>query len=301
MSKNDELRAQVKETVFMPDVVERLDLGPIRHGKIYSIYHEEKEPSLHIYPTSYWDYSTGQGGDQIRFVMDVTGMSYSKTLRWLMRMTDTAMPAVKGRHQGKQVEDLTERFLNEPEGGRESIQAWKELVDKAGWPINWQVPLTLFHCKVAKHALWIPHKDAEDRIVGIKVRSLYTGKKSSVRGSTFTCRLYRPAHPVYPHQPSAAILVEGESDCWSMWNYILSDPEARPRYRVFALPSGANTWNSDFARELREYRLVWLMLDDDTAGNIARDRICKALDHVVPIRVPGGRVAEALKEGWNPM
>ena len=128
----------------------------------------------------------------------------------------------------------------------------------------------------------LPHFLTEHPIVGVKVLD-FAGSKLSVKGSTFTRRLYQPFHQLQPlyRRKKVALLVEGEPDCWS----------AHKAYGVgmdvFALPSGAGSWKPAFADELAGYEHVAVCFDNDEAGRKARDDVRFTLgDRMVDWPVP---------------
>lgn len=63
---------QIKSNLSIADLLNRLSLEINASGCIYSIYKEEKTPSLHIYfdTNSFYDFSTKTGGDVIQFYAD---------------------------------------------------------------------------------------------------------------------------------------------------------------------------------------------------------------------------------------
>ena len=68
--------ALVKERWTIREICQLKNIE-ICHNKIKSIYREEDTSSLHIYDrtNSYYDFSTGQGGDVITFYKIVNGLN----------------------------------------------------------------------------------------------------------------------------------------------------------------------------------------------------------------------------------
>src|SRR5690606_29025529 len=101
------------------------------------------------------------------------------------------------------------------------------------------------------------------------------------------------------------ILAEGESDTWSLTCLGI------PAVDVYGLPSGAGRWRDEFFYQLRPYRRLYLALDSQQpngdpvpAGRAAAQSLSPAVQHddneVTVLEVPGGRVAEAVRDGWQP-
>lgn len=295
--------------VPMVDVIDMCGLGPVnRQKKIPSIYQEERTPSLHVYEYDFFDFSTGQGGNQIRFVMDYFSCSYMKALQFLARGearwgmdTHKPKPAPKKRTPA----DLTRIWEEQPL----MDDNWKDRameVIREKWPtIHLGDLVYQFGSKVVHGAIWTPHYNSDRTLVrGIKSRSLISGKKTAVPGSQFTHHLYYCHGPFSP-TPAASIIVEGESDCWVMSKLLKGE-----HVQVFGLPSGANVWNNAWIEELVG-DTVYLALDNDDAGQAATEKIAsKLIDEdqnggdrfkVKVLEVPGGRVAEAAAAGWKPV
>lgn len=286
-------------TIPMVDVIEMVGLGPVKHHKIHSIYREEKTPSLHVYDLDYFDFATGQGGDQIRFVMDHFGCSYGKAVQFLTgRAGRFHVPDKIPPKKPKEKRDFNRMYVNA--GGGPDYGKWRaefDLLRKRKWP---SVPTKriLDVTKIVEGAHWTPHYDRDWKtITGIKVRSLYPGNyKSAVPGSTFTDSLYRPW---VTNNPEGVVLVEGESDAWVMGHYA-------PRHQVYGLPSGAATWRDDWLDQLCGAALpVSMMLDRDMAGVLATEKIALLLDQAAcTYRIfeppTDGRVAESIGVGWKP-
>ena len=74
---------QIKDQVNILDLVNRLGLNPNKSGFIKSIFKEEKNPSLKIYPesNSFYDYSAGKGGDVISFVESYFKIDFKEAIK----------------------------------------------------------------------------------------------------------------------------------------------------------------------------------------------------------------------------
>jgi len=294
----DELRDILKASVTMFDVVELLGLEPPnRQGKIRSIFSEDNTPSLQLYDDHWYDFSTGKNGDQISFVREVTGCTYGEAIS---KLSGNVGPG-DYRKKRKPVEiekiDLTDRFVEEPEGNAEAYERTAQWVEEK-WPVLKLEELLKFGVKVTQHALWIPHKDQDGVVRGIKVRNTYTGGKVAVTGSQFRHTLYSIRQPSY--QP-VALLLEGESDTWCAESWVRKH-YLRPKVMVYGLPSGAALWNNDWHHDLNRHELIGLGLDDDEAGRGASSRIRESigLKRSASITIPNGRFAEAMQsaDSW---
>lgn len=302
------LKEAIKNSVTMFEVLDILGWEvPGSSHKIRSIYNtEDRTPSLHIYDYSYYDYSTGQGGDQIRFVMDTQGCTFGKALQILGRRCSSAVRVRDLPEKAPEgSEDFTKTFDDAARGDHDARLMADRLV-LANWPHLDLGTIEAMGVKVLDTSLWIPHYDKHGAVRGIKIRSLPSGSKYSVSGSFFGSQLYRPS-PLYFGRAKwdgcgdTVVLVEGESDCWSATVAL----EDNPKVDVLALPSGAGYWRNTFTYELLGYDTVYICLDDDDAGHKATAKIKDRLNETTSftgslgvLHPPGGRTSEAVGDGW---
>lgn len=292
----DKQRDQIKATVTMDDVCERLGIHVPRDRKIRSIYRDEKTPSLHVYKADYYDYSTGQGGDVIRFVMDAKGWSYPQAIRWISRSNASSFVSTRMKEEQEEVADLTDLFTDMAEAQHNDRQLWAEYSLH-----KWGVPLFRIEewgSKITLHGeLWTPHWH-NGRVRGIKRRTLH-GKKMSVTGSQYTHGLYYPKGSL-GEADNDVFIVEGESDVWAL-KFHMSEADAV----VVGLPSGASLWRDKWRNDLAYAHKIYVATDKDDAGTEARKRIVGSITSmpnnppVYNLYPPGGRVAEALMAGYR--
>lgn len=297
MSDMQRLRDQIKATVTMDDVCERLGIRIPRDRKIRSIYGPDKTPSLHLYKADFYDYSTGQGGDVIRFVMDHQGWSFPRAVKWIARVSSGSFVTTRREEEVPEDADLTdewEAIVTRPITNG-YYQNW-DMYTNAKWGLDLRTVLA-YGSTLAGVELYTPHWHG-NKVRGIKVRTLYK-QKLSVPGSKYTYGLYRPTLPEEPADPfRRAVIVEGESDTWALTRH-LEDAQ----FDVYGLPSGAGLWRDSWRQKLKGYQALYVALDSDEAGNEATKRITGSLlsdpdiSDVYVMSPPGGRVAEALTSG----
>jgi len=305
MDDDEEFRRLCESARSVP-MIEVLDLLDLEHpnssGHIHSIFHAENTPSLHVGSGSrddnlWYDFSTGKGGDAIAFVREYFGCSFMKAVRFLVSHADPDLDRRTEKREAKVevIPDLTNHVrdvsMHTTTLDRVEVQNW--MADR--WPVDPYWAFDSFDLRVVRTndrlELWAPHYHHTGGISGVKIRTL-DGKKLAVPGSKFV-DLYTSA-PHLPVQTSVAWLVEGESDAWSL-AYVVE-----PAQRVFGLPSGAAMMKPEWVGILSRYDKVMLALDNDPAGNAAMLKWAEKLDNTSFAYIPGGRVAEALSEGWAP-
>lgn len=289
--RDNHLRDHVKATVTMYQALDLLGMEPPdRSHKIASLDNPgERTPSLHIYDDHWFDYSTGQGGDVISFVMAARNIGFRDALQLLSGRT---LPGQVSRNPSPPpkpppLPDLTLCFIKElavadPHPAEELVAT--------RWPYLTLEFLLDHGIKAAERGLWAPHRDATGKVRGIKIRNYRNGAKHAVAGSRFTTRLYRvrtaPSAPV-------AVIVEGESDTWCVQKW-LDDNHLSADAAVFGLPAGAGTWHRAWEPDLGDRHVV-IAFDGDDAGQTAAGKLTDILGpRAVSIIPPDGRVAESI-------
>ena len=74
----------VNESLSMADVARHFGYTPNRSGFIKSPFKEERTASCKLYPRSFYDFSSGTGGDIIRFASAVLGLNNWEACRYLI-------------------------------------------------------------------------------------------------------------------------------------------------------------------------------------------------------------------------
>jgi len=285
----------VAREVRMETILDLLGMDPPDSGhKIRSVNNpDENVPSLHIYEYDFYDFSTGQGGDQIEFVKMVQGCNFWRALTFICQAE--GMDGTRAEPFAERaLLDLTDRFESEPPGCATFRQNARERVAR-NWPYLTLEDVESFGVKVAQYALWVPFW-YEGKIVGIKTRgTMGADNKMSVKGSRFTTGLYSV---LYRPEATHAWICEGESDTWCLSKALRGDE----RQAVYGLPAGAGAVQARWFNGW-PYETTFLLLDDDPAGRKAAAKIQEALGEDYDIQgllLPGGRLAEALANGWAP-
>lgn len=276
-----------KSLVTCVEAAELLGFEPNSGSKIPSFANpDERTPSLHVYDgdAGWFDYSAGEGGDVIDFVMRATGLEFGKALSQLIHRSLRAgrEPGDVERQPVRQIVDFTDRL---PTADPLNGQIW-----------NWHQRLGVdlpTSCRVLDGNLLIPHAD-QDGVYGVKVRHP-DGRKEAWPGSQFTKRLYDPRGWLeMKYRSTRCIVAEGETDCWALRQF---EPY------VFALPSGASCWKDHWMKDLEPFDRIWLCMDNDRAGNDARDKLTRRIGFLRTehLRVPPlyNDARAAIQAGWR--
>ena len=74
------LAAAIREAVPMAQAAEYYGLEANRSGFALCPFHREDTPSLKLYPQGFYCFGCGKGGDVIRFVMELFGITFSQAV-----------------------------------------------------------------------------------------------------------------------------------------------------------------------------------------------------------------------------
>jgi len=76
---------QIKQSVTMPEVAAMYGLTVNRSHKAICPFHEDKKPSMHVYPgrRGYFCYVCGKGGDVITFTERLFGLTFQDAMKKL--------------------------------------------------------------------------------------------------------------------------------------------------------------------------------------------------------------------------
>lgn len=233
-------------------------------------FHAEDTASLAVWADHWHCFGCGKGGNGVDFIALVLGGSRGKAKAWLEGAAgeEIEWAELNTRREPEPV-DLTEQFERESEWG--DSRAAREYCERQ-WPHLTQINGTFqrlqeWGVRAGRNCLLIPHEDAEGVVRGVKVRSLTTGRKLAFPGSTYP-QLYSVIGRLGAAQ---ALLVEGESDTWTM---TLQSPAD---IQVLGLPSGCNTWRR-YLPELSTYEHAYVALDNDEPGEAAAQAIIEELN-----------------------
>ncbi|MGD8305925.1 MAG: AAA family ATPase [Ignavibacteria bacterium] len=98
---------EIKDRINITELVTQLGLMPDRYGFIKSIYKEESHPSLKLYPdtNSFYDFSSGKGGDVINFFADYKQLDNGDAIRILAEKLKIDNGNSKKLNNGKNMGD----------------------------------------------------------------------------------------------------------------------------------------------------------------------------------------------------
>lgn len=255
----------------MMTVTEVLDLLGVEVDSNHKFtLRDERTPSVHDFGDHWWDFGAGKGGDVIDLVRELCRgengemMPYNKALTMLMHK------ALKAGREPGDVERQAPRELVD------FSEQWNRA--ETGWVHEWEgIYVHAFGLATSDSGILVPHR-RDGRIYGVKVRG-HDGSKTSWPGSQFTYSLYHPyGWNSIDLDLEVAIITEGESDCWVVEAAV--QPEGTFVPDVFALPSGAGSWKDSWLKDLEPYSRVIVIMDNDPAGQKARQKLESKIGHL---------------------
>ena len=79
----NDLAAAIREAVPMAEAAQFYGLEVNRSGYALCPFHREDTPSLKVYPQGFYCFGCGKGGDVIRFVMELYGLTFAQAAQRL--------------------------------------------------------------------------------------------------------------------------------------------------------------------------------------------------------------------------
>lgn len=106
--------AEVRRLVSAREVAERHSLYPNRSGFVCCPFHNEKTPSLKLYPNGTWHcFGCNRGGSSIDFVMELYGLAPLEAVRRLNEDFHLALPLDKPPDKAEQVAIQRKKEIND--------------------------------------------------------------------------------------------------------------------------------------------------------------------------------------------
>lgn len=290
--------AEVKAAISPVSVLEAFGIDVPFSGKINSPWNQaDHTPSCHVYDDHVYDFSTGQGGDVIDLTMALTDKDFRDAKRWLSQLIQFNGPELV--EVKKQSEKPLKFFTEDYRAITNSWTVAMQEMVRTRWGISPAELLEVADVRAVQDTLYIPHW-FEGEVVGVKVRRT-SGEKTAIPGSNFSKRLYSGGLHAsrFGEKAACAVLVEGEPDAWVMSLM----PDQYNQRSVYALPAGAGVWKDEWADALLDkHDEVWVCMDNDSAGEKAREKITRSLKwNCKQLMVPAlyNDVADAYKAGWR--
>ena len=130
--------AELKRNINMQDLAERYGVT-VRHKMCCCPFHDERHPSMKIYPDGYRCFACGEHGDAISWVMKHDGLSFPQAVEKLVEMYGLAAEQQAVSYESKQRAELLNRYnaakrrvkeLEPPMGELPSEEFWVAIAER---------------------------------------------------------------------------------------------------------------------------------------------------------------------------
>lgn len=99
-----EVFREIRESLTMRQVAEHLGYPVNRSGFIFSPFKKEKTASCKLYRNSYYDFSTGAGGDLIKFVAVILKINNREACQYLVQAFSLSISLSGGTDRREEIE-----------------------------------------------------------------------------------------------------------------------------------------------------------------------------------------------------
>ena len=125
-----EIFKAVNESLSMVDVACHFGYVPNKAGFIKSPFKEERTASCKLYPRSFYDFSSGMGGDIIRFASAVLGLNNWEACRYLIEAFSLPFSLSGHTDNREQIRRREQERQRQQEKERRFREAWRAEVDR---------------------------------------------------------------------------------------------------------------------------------------------------------------------------
>lgn len=276
-------REQVKEYADLTKVY--------GNGKVQCPWHDDVNPSCHIYPNGAYCFSCGESGDQIQFVEDYEGIGHTEAIELLLDYL-----------QGSPVE-------NSKDGTPVKTDIVDDLVASLWKPQEEVFKYLLIDRKLDAdllahlHIGWSPERKSvaipyiyhgEARNIKFRVLPKYRLKRQP-KYQGMDNKPFRWLYPVdyvrktYP-DADTLFVTEGEFDAMALLS---------KGFPAMSLPNGASTNVNKHLRTLKLYDKVYFLYDMDEAGQKSAQILCNARDITGETVIESAEPTEIKVIVWN--
>ena len=119
----------VNESLSTADVARHFGYTPNRAGFIKSPFKEERTASCKLYPRSFYDFSSGMGGDIIRFASAILGVNNWEGCRYLIEAFSLPFSLVGHTDNSEQIRRREQERHRQQEKEQRFKVAWRAEVD----------------------------------------------------------------------------------------------------------------------------------------------------------------------------
>lgn len=157
---------QIKESLSMREVAEHFGYSVNRSGFILSPFATENTPSCKLYETSFFDFSTGRGGDLIQFAASILGVNNWNACGYLIDAFNLPFSLIGGIDNKEEIEHREIERLK-------ALEAKKDFDQKRIDKINEFRELEGIYNHAIERKLYPPLSEMQSFVVGELQRVSY--------------------------------------------------------------------------------------------------------------------------------
>ena len=313
---------QIKQKLSIWKVLHHYGIKPDKNNQIKCPFHDDKTPSMKIYPetNTYHCFGCGKTGDQIQFIQD-----YEKT--------DTSTSSAQAKHQAilkakslingtpvhqetykpKNQKPMKENYLKQFTSYKHAIQRSpkaRDYTEKRHLNINrleigYNSGTTY---KKMKNCLIFPLKNKENQIVSFYGRSIKNNQSSTENNQSGRHYYITGRTGLYPEHPKEEtenlILTESVIDAATLLQY----PKITEKYTILACygTNGLKPEHIEAIKQLPELREIIFFFDGDKAGTDGVNKYSEIFKtelkniKISTVQTPENEDINSLLEGHQP-
>jgi len=298
---------EIKQKLPILKVLNYYGLTPDKNNMLRCPFHNDKTPSMKIYPetNTYHCFGCGKTGDQIQFIQDYKKITKHQAIlkaEALINETPANQEKYKPNNQKpmKNIE-LLKMFTSFKHAIQRSPKA-REYTEKRHLNINrleigYNSGTTY---KQMKHCIIFPLKNQSGEITSFYGRSILDKENAKHYYTAGRTGLY-PEHP--KEETEILILTESIIDTATLLQY----PEITNNYTILSLygTNGLTDEHTKAIKELRNLKEIILFLDGDEPGIKATEKYGQELKPVINIKLsvvqtPENEDINSLSDGHEP-
>ncbi len=269
---------EIKQQLSIIAVLQHYNIVINKNGQCLCPFHEDKTPSLKIYPetNTYHCFGCGKNGDAIQFIEDKENITKHQAIIKAKGLIDvighTTITPVKPS-QPKTTTVYGKAFKKMQQSLHRSKKAIAYLQDRNIYDtkleIGYKPQGSTTEIKGMNNCVVFPLKDAEGTIVSFYGRSLAKGH--------YYLENRQGLYPKYPStETKTLILTESVIDATTLLKH--TDYEVLALYGV----NGLTKEHTESVSQLAELQEIILFFDGDTAGRNAAEKYAKQLHELLP-------------------
>ena len=315
---------EIKQQLHIETVLNHYNLKLNKNHQTCCPFHDDKTPSLRIYPetNTYHCFGCGKTGDVIQFIQDMEGLDTEsssaqkhkaiKKAAALTNIVDTNKKASSTRSQitSKPLLDLEEAFTKMKQSLHRSKKAITYLESRNIYDVKLEQGYNNRVFPKLQNCIVYPLKNAENKVVSFYGRYI-SPLRGDAKGRGAKHYYLTNRQGLYPNYPTAEttalILTESIIDATTIFKY--TDYSVLALYGTNGLTNEHNEALQNWASPLRgdrEGKEIILFFDGDKAGREANKTISKKLHELLPkttisiVDTPDKEDINSLLQGHEP-